>query len=253
VIEIRHRCAGYVLRFVDADSLADADLAYAKLDGADLADADLAGATLTYAILNRADLTRSNLRGAKLTRAILTSAYLTRSNLRGANLRGANLTGAFLVGANLRDANLTGAILDGANLRGANLYRADLSFARLDDANLTDATMDGAIMDGATLTRAIMDGMTMDGDGVLPTSTKENRWGVIERWADLAGCSVRRTRKGRVRIDLPKSKMCDDFSVKGAYHFLCGWLWGAGIDHLRILDAYHDWEHTDPKPTETEE
>ncbi len=106
MIEIKHRFTGAVLRTVDAETLAGADLTRAYLVGA-----DLRGADLTYA-----DLTDANLRGENLTRA----------NLRGANLTYANLTGARLVDADLTCADLTCADLTCADLRGANLRDAVL-------------------------------------------------------------------------------------------------------------------------------
>jgi len=58
----------------------------------------------------------ANLEGAYLEGANLEGAYLEGANLEGANLGGANLGGANLGGANLRGANLEGSNLGGAYL-----------------------------------------------------------------------------------------------------------------------------------------
>ena len=69
--------------------------------------------TLDHVIMtvNAESLCNAYLSGANLDGANLRGAYLS-----GANLRGAYLDGAYLDGANLRGAYLDGAYLDGANL-----------------------------------------------------------------------------------------------------------------------------------------
>ena len=124
-----------------------ANLAHAKLYGA-----DLTGAKLTGANLYGADLCGANLRGADLCGA----------NLYGANLRGADLCGANLYAADLRGADLCGADLCGANLYGANLRGADLT-----DANLTDANLYGANLYGADLRDANLTGANLQGQSIL--------------------------------------------------------------------------------------
>ena len=74
---------------------------------------------------------RANLAGADLRGASLAGADLAGANLASANLRGAHLVGANLWGADLRGANLVGADLAGANLRGADLVGANLRSANL--------------------------------------------------------------------------------------------------------------------------
>ena len=92
MIDIKNRYTGAVLRVVEAEMLAGADLVGAYLYGANL-----------YG---------TNLRGADLGGAKLSDADLRGTNLSGADLRGANLTGADLRGADLTDAKLDGAIFD---------------------------------------------------------------------------------------------------------------------------------------------
>ena len=94
MIEIRHKMTGEVLKEVDADTLA-----YADLSGADLMGANLAYANLAYANLSGADLSGANLRHANLMGANLSDANLSSADLRGANLWGANLWGAYTAGA----------------------------------------------------------------------------------------------------------------------------------------------------------
>ena len=79
--------------------LSDADLdGYSSyLEGADLRNANLTGASFRY----------TDLRDADLSGVLLNGADLTITNLSGANLIGADLTGAIL-----RHTNLEGAILD---------------------------------------------------------------------------------------------------------------------------------------------
>ena len=72
-------------------------------------------------------LVEANLRGAYLEGANLRGAYLEDANLIGADLEDANLIGADLEYANLIGADLRGANLAGANLRGAYLEGADYS------------------------------------------------------------------------------------------------------------------------------
>jgi hypothetical protein len=79
----------------------------------------------------RADLSGADLRRANLAVAKLAGADLRRADLSGADLRRANLAVAKLAGADLRRANLRGADLRNANLSGADLRNADLLGADL--------------------------------------------------------------------------------------------------------------------------
>jgi hypothetical protein len=81
--------------------LFDADLTFARLQGANLSGSDLTAVNLTHA-----DLQGANLTGADLHWANLTGTFLTGTNLTGANLTGADLTGMLDV-----DTDLTGAYL----------------------------------------------------------------------------------------------------------------------------------------------
>jgi hypothetical protein len=86
-----------------------------KLQGCNLAGADLTNAPLAGVNLKGANLKNALLVGTNFTGAILAGANLSRANLTGAKLTGTDLTGANLLGANLTSADLTGALTTGAN------------------------------------------------------------------------------------------------------------------------------------------
>ena len=84
----------------DRDELAASNsCAWCRLNDADLAGADLAGATLWMSFLERADLRGANLSGANINRAKLTAADLTGASLANADAREAVLIRADLTGA----------------------------------------------------------------------------------------------------------------------------------------------------------
>ncbi len=80
------------------------------LTGARLERANLADADLSYAELTGADLSLSRLRGARLLGASLRKASLAHADLVGADLRFADFTDAQLMGAQLAEARLDHAI-----------------------------------------------------------------------------------------------------------------------------------------------
>ncbi|MCP4951348.1 MAG: pentapeptide repeat-containing protein, partial [Proteobacteria bacterium] len=90
---------------------------WCRLNDADFAGADLAGATLWMAFLERADLSEANLSGANINRAKLTAADLTDANLANVDARKAVLIRAELTGADLSKADLSEAILENASFR----------------------------------------------------------------------------------------------------------------------------------------
>ena len=142
---------------LEGANLEGADLSWAHLEGANLEDANLEDANLAWANLEDANLKGAILKGAKLEGADLSwanleGADLTNANLEYAILYSANLDGSFITGANLTDANLKDANLKGANLKDANLKDADLK-----GANLKGAILKGAILEGANLERVILD------------------------------------------------------------------------------------------------
>jgi uncharacterized protein YjbI with pentapeptide repeats len=93
----------------------------------------------------------------------LDGANLTDANLSGASLNqlgGANLTDADLIGANLNNTDVSVANLDGANLAGSLLTGANFTNANFTNATLTNADIDGANFFGATLTGVVSGGLT---------------------------------------------------------------------------------------------
>ncbi|MCW8102676.1 pentapeptide repeat-containing protein [Streptomyces tauricus] len=143
--------------------LHDLHLAGARMNRADLTDADLSGAALTGADLSGAALTGADLYKATLTKANLKRATLTRARLVGATLTEANLSRTTCTKADLSWAVLTGADLGGATLKGvrlvgATLTEADLSRTTCTKADLTRAVLTGAHLFEAVLTRANLDG-----------------------------------------------------------------------------------------------
>src|ERR1700730_13427594 len=179
--------------------LADAQLEYLRLAGANLAGADLAGADINYTHLASASLAGAdvagadliythladaNLSGANLTMAHLTNTDLTRADLSHVNLTAAVLAGVSLTGASFFGANLTGAVLAGENLpylsfatatlSGADLTGADLTNGDLIGANLTGADLTGAHLSLARLTGANLTGARWPHGATVPQGWQRN-------------------------------------------------------------------------------
>ena len=89
-----------------------ANLAFAVLDFAELAFADLDHTTMDYAELEHADLSNSDMHFVTLRYADLSNSDFTSSNLHyatfGSSIAGATLTGANFSGANLSNAQYLG-------------------------------------------------------------------------------------------------------------------------------------------------
>jgi hypothetical protein len=120
-----------------------------RMEGAELAGQDLAGARLGNTNLSGANLARAQLPGADLAYANLTSARMTGASLPAANLFGTTLRNAVLSGADLKGANLGYAVLQGIDLSGADLEGANFSNADLTGAVLNEANLRGAIFANA--------------------------------------------------------------------------------------------------------
>lgn len=100
------------------------------LDGAWLADADLAGS----------DVSEANLAGAVLTGANLQFVNFAVSVLAGTEAREANAAGAFMAGVKAPDVDFT----------GANLVNVDFSDAFLAGGNVDGATLTGVVCRSTT-------------------------------------------------------------------------------------------------------
>ena len=88
---------------------------------ADQTDANLKGARLNSADLRNANLMDANLKGVDLMNADLREIHSNDANFRSAYLDNADLRGAYLRDADFKDASLKGADLRYADLRGADL------------------------------------------------------------------------------------------------------------------------------------
>jgi uncharacterized protein YjbI with pentapeptide repeats/outer membrane protein assembly factor BamB len=144
--------AGY--KFVDGYVLGqDVDL-----DGVNLTKLPLADEDLSYSSLRGADLAGSNIHGIDLSNGDLTGA-----NLEGTTLSSANLQAATLTGVNAANASLSGAHLGAANMTKANLANATLTGADLSDANLRQATLTNADLHSATVTAVQLAGASLTG------------------------------------------------------------------------------------------
>jgi uncharacterized protein YjbI with pentapeptide repeats len=126
-----------------------AELDRAKLQGTDLRNAIMNGASLRAAVATRANLTNAQLKEADLRGASLAHANLKHASLQAAHLENVDLSNACLASANLRGAYLPEAILyeagiEAADLSGANLKDADLRWVRVVDADLLNADLMGS-------------------------------------------------------------------------------------------------------------
>lgn len=124
----------------------------ADFTGADLSGAQMTGLDAREGKFESAKLTGANMSYAVLAGAMLVDAKLDRANLTGgikaagadfsiASLRGADLTGGKLYGADFRSSEMQGAIFNYASLQGAAMEGAKLQAASLQRAVLWGADM----------------------------------------------------------------------------------------------------------------
>jgi uncharacterized protein YjbI with pentapeptide repeats len=104
-------------------------------------------ADLSFAFMNGADLAEADLSDANLIDAHLDHANLVWTTLVGAHFDGADLSDACLEGADLRNATFRCSTLADCTLGGqrATLIRADLSQTKLDGTIFSGADLSGAI------------------------------------------------------------------------------------------------------------
>jgi len=112
-----------------------------RLDGADFRDAYLVEANLRGVICPGGDFSRARLDRADLSEANLAGARFYRSVARETRFMKCDLTDAVMTSANLKQAVLAHARLYGTDLRGANLFGGD--FARVYEDERT--RKDGAL------------------------------------------------------------------------------------------------------------
>ena len=116
----------------------------ARMQGAILSEAQLQEeADLRYAKLQGANLFKTRLQGADLSDAHMQGAFLSKARLQGADLSCAQLQGAVLGKTRLQGATLWGAWLQGAVLWQAQLQEADLMAAQLQGVSSQDQNPPG--------------------------------------------------------------------------------------------------------------
>ena len=143
----------------------DIDLAteYAKLNKANLTDANLQKANLEGVNLREANLKNADLTGANLEDANLTETKLQSANLEEVTVKTKDLEKAYLVGANLTGLNLSDIDWEGKDLQGTILTNTDLTEADLRNANLGEANLEGADLSGIKLEGAKLRGASLSG------------------------------------------------------------------------------------------
>ena len=128
--------------------------------GANLAGAQLSGATgMPVATINGV-ATATNFSGANLSGA----------NLTGARFRGGIFSNADLSGAYLAGANMSWAVMDNADMHAVDAVGADLSMASLAGADLTVANLAGTNLSGASIFGANLTGADLTGTSAAGTT-----------------------------------------------------------------------------------
>jgi DNA-directed RNA polymerase specialized sigma24 family protein len=108
--------------------------------------------------LEGAQLEQITLEGASLVRANFSNANLSEAMLANGNFSGCSFTAANLVNTNLVGASVRSADLRHTVLREANLERADVSSSVLDGADLTEAQLIGLRHDAVDFRSVILTG-----------------------------------------------------------------------------------------------
>lgn len=174
------------------------DWTLARLEGVNLARAQLFEADFS-----RAQFTRVSLDRTVLDRAILRDASFVSSSLVEARAPGlsaerasfahsravaADFAGSNFAGADFTRADLRASVLSGANLSGAKLLNADLRGADLTGANTTGATLKGARVDCAT---RFPRGFNVDAALLIPLDLCGGAYTLDYRGKDVASLSFR--------------------------------------------------------------
>lgn len=114
----------------------------------------LLGLTTTKGDFRGADLSQAELAGAAFWGCDFRGATLTGAWLPGASFCGCDLSGADFSGACLRGADLSGCKLIGVRMVGANLSGTDLAYAEFQNADLSYSCLDGVYLLGKELAGA---------------------------------------------------------------------------------------------------
>lgn len=157
----------------ESANLQGCDLSNANLSGASLAQADMVGTNLTNANLTNAGLQGADLQGAILTGVNLSSAYFNDTNLSDDTLTGlevpnaifqnTDLAGFDLAGADMAGVGMNTIDLDGTNLTNVDLVGGTIGASSMVDTNLTDGNLTDAELVGDNMTGADFAGATLAG------------------------------------------------------------------------------------------
>jgi uncharacterized protein YjbI with pentapeptide repeats len=179
------------------------------LSSVNLKSARLQGADLNEANFQNANLLLANLGGSKLKNANFNKAYLDGIILSGADLIGASFQGAFMQKGELVEANLSGSNLEsiramGSNFEkayfgplghwqrfpkieeyfaGANLQNANLKGTNFKEAKIISVNLEGANLSGANLQDAFIEGSNLQGVDLEEANFK----GIVLSNVDLQG------------------------------------------------------------------
>jgi uncharacterized protein YjbI with pentapeptide repeats len=244
--------------------LHDCTFVYACLDGANLVGANLSGTTFYKSnSMAEADLSRANLEGARVHfpdeghEFTLRGAKLCNTNLRSCSIFGdlrhadlseADLTEAYLgglmTGARLihviapratLEGDLQGANLSKATLRRASMKGATLSSADLSEADLRSSEFERADLENASFTGAILDDVDLRQARLAKADFRSAR---LKR-VDLSGANLRTTVFCNANLSGANLSSADltGTNLAGA----C--LVGANIERATLIDA--DLSHAD--------
>lgn len=135
----------------------EANLLWAKLEGA-----DLYGSDFKLAILRGANLRNTKLENANLSEANLVEAIFDEANLRNADLSYAIINTSF-VGCQAVNANFTGAQITASNFQSADLGSASFREAKLDYVDFRNANLRVADFTGAQIGKINYEGADING------------------------------------------------------------------------------------------
>jgi uncharacterized protein YjbI with pentapeptide repeats len=144
--------------------LANADLALAKFDGANLTGANLCGANLAEAVIGNVNFTDADLTGATLApwhhfpETVYNNTTLPDGTVKTDSPERRLIIQLYVDSA--PKVELAGRDFSGWDLRGVELQKRDLTNCSFTGTDLRNTKLDGANLDGANLTRANLRGAT---------------------------------------------------------------------------------------------
>lgn len=164
--EWRGRRKAYILalekRPLAGRDLRAADLFNAFLPGFEFDQANLNGAFLHFAEMERVSLYNAKMEGANLQQAQADEADLRYTFLSGADLSFASLRNASFLEADLTGSNFSGSIAENVDFRLSYLWDAELSYATLDGSDFWGVRMEDARFYAASANEVYFFGARMD-------------------------------------------------------------------------------------------